>query len=231
MFKSAKFFLTLFSTSLLLVGCQNKVEETTKPASSTPPSSSAMVQKPQASSTSSTVVASQEETATNSEPSGELGENVSEDSSQDQADDIATDQTKPQTEGERPDLTPFPDQLIGSWEFTPISENFKVILTFNPDGSVLKELIDFESGTSHYRYSTIESSEMVGEGLYRFENIGGDNDVTAGSGLGGYGHFEIGVLINGNGTITNQIWYFDPTQDPATYEYIPKNGPVLTWVE
>lgn len=218
---SAKFFLTLFNASLLLTTCQSKPEQVAKPASSSQPSSSAIVKKQ--TTTSSSIAASQEETAASSE--------VSDDIVEDERQAVAEEQAKPETASERPHITPFPDQLIGSWEFTPISENYKVILTFNPDGSVLKELIDFESDTSHYRYSTIESSEMVGDGLYRFNNIGGDNEVTAGSGLGGYGHFEIGVLINGDGTITNQIWHFDPTQDPSTYEYFPKNGPVLTWVE
>lgn len=212
MTKSTKFFFTLLSASLLLVACQNKeVQPTAKSANSSQTSSSAMAQQQEAATTEHT--ASSEATDNSSDSQEEASSVV-------EAEENASQY-----------VTPFPEELLGSWAFLHESGQYQVTLTFTPDGSVVKKVTDLAQNLETYHYSSVESSEILGNGLYRFHNVGGEREVTAGSGLGGHRHFELGVLFNADGTISNQVWSFDLNQDPATFEYPPTIGTTMTRVE
>lgn len=215
---SAKFFLTLFSTSLLLTACHSKPEQVAKPASSSQPNSSAIVKKQ--TTTSSSVAASQEEV----EASSEVSDNIVEDLAE-----------KPTTEVvgsiEAPTSITIPEQLIGTWEVFYPEQNFKFTLTYGADGSVVKTSLDLDTGETYTWNSTIGHFHDLGNGAVRFDEIGGDWHTVAQTGLGGGFPIHTGVVFHEDGSISTKVWQFDNEQDPATYEYPTDGGVRMTRVE
>lgn len=204
---SAKFFLTLFSASLLLTACQSKSEQTAKPASSSLPSSSAIVKK---------------QTSTSSEVSDDSVEDESQAVAQEQVDEVSQAPTSTAT-------SVVPEQLIGSWEVN--QDGWVTRLTYAADGSVTKEVLNLDGETTSSWQSSVGHFHDLGNGAVRFDEIGGDWATVAQTGLGGGFPIHTGIVFHEDGSISTKVWQFDNEQDPATYEYPTDGGVLMTRVE
>lgn len=220
---SARCFITLLSASLLLTACQGKENQATpKSSTANQASSSALVQKTQASRSSATAEASQEEVAANSEVSDDIVEGQAEDLAEEQA--IAP-------VGEAAS-TSVPEQLVGTWEVFYPEQNFKFILTYGADGSVVKTSLDLDTGETYTWNSTIGLFHDLGNGAVRFDEIGGDWHTVAQTGLGGGpGAIHTGVVFHEDGSISTKVWQFGQHIDPADYTYPTTGGVHMTRVE
>lgn len=215
---SAKFFLTLFSASLLLTACQSKPEQVAKPASSSQPSSSAIVKKQ--TTTSSSVAASQEEV----EASSEVSDDIVEEPEAEAVESVDIPETGT--------IIPMPEQLVGTWEVFYPEHNFKYILTYGADGSVVKTSLDLDTGETYTWNSTIGLFYDMGNGAVRFDNLGGDWHTVAQTGLGGGpGAIHTGVVFHEDGTIATKVWQFGAHIAPADYTYPTDGGVRMTRVE
>lgn len=207
---SAKFFLTLFSASLLLTACQSKPEQVAKPASSSQPSSSAIVKKQPT--TSSSVAASQEESTDNSETS-----------------DTSTEEQVAETTESPAETSTIPEQLVGTWEVN--QDGWVTRLTYAADGSVTKEVLNLDGETTSSWQSSVGHFHDLGNGAVRFDELGGDWATVAQTGLGGGFPIHTGVVFHEDGSISTKVWQFDNEQDPATYEYPTDGGVLMTRVD
>lgn len=207
---SAKFFLTLFSASLLLTACQSKPEQVAKPASSSQPSSSAIVKNQPT--TSSSVAASQEESTDNSETS-----------------DTSTEEQVAETTESPAETSTIPEQLVGTWEVN--QDGWVTRLTYAADGSVTKEVLNLDGETTSSWQSSVGHFHDLGNGAVRFDELGGDWATVAQTGLGGGSPIHTGVVFHEDGSISTKVWQFDNEQDPATYEYPTDGGVLMTRVD
>lgn len=235
MTRTAKLFLTLLSSSLLLAACQSKDKQATSPVPTpSQTSSSAMVQKQAETKPNPVTETKPEETAViqveeiaNPDGNDEAGEVTAEE-------DVSSVPTEEVVSQPAVGATSIgvPEQLVGIWEVYYPEHQSKFTLTYGADGSVIKTFSDEKTGINRTWSSTIGTFQDLGNGAVLFDDLGGDWHTVAQTGLGGgSGVVHTGVIFNEDGTISTKVWQFTLDQDPATYDYTTEGGVQMTRVE